>query len=564
MKLFVLTLALVLSGGCLSDATLGLQCENDADCRGGYCTYGVCVTSTPEDSGVDGADTMVVLDCDPGLTQCGAQCVDLRRSAEHCGRCGSACGPGANEEAACFGGECVRECAMGWVDLDGPEVSGCDYECTTVGDGRSDSCDGIDNDCDGLTDDEDPDASSPLCEEQAGVCQGTRQPCVSGLARGCTEQDYALQAPLYQGGDELECDGADNNCDGRVDENCCGGTDDRFEVFGAGESWRAAGFNWRGTELELIAYVDGRMVTLAVGRLSGLEEVSSWEFAPCDFDEFHVAEALDDTVYASCGSQPAGVTSEGRLETLAEASGVESVRVDGGGLGGAEAVLVTYSLTGGVQTTLARDDGTLLVEAFEPPTPHAGPAIAPITDGAVVSFAVPSGEVRLQPVDSQLEPVGLGVLVASPVWTGGGLLETEVVATAADSVVVMWANPGGGVATATWSAGDEAALAGQVLGASRVTRIDAERSQSGVLVSVITEEGLEAWLLDDAGDPVATWSHPLEQTVRSTTLGQRPVRIVTETDGRQLWLAYSAADAPAPSEGLFVIRLGTNSEALCE
>lgn len=557
----------VWSGGCLSDESLGLQCENNSDCPSGYCTYAVCVFPVVVDTGSDSeADLPVSLACDPGLTPCGDVCVDLRRSGDHCGACDELCVAGPREEAVCLGGDCVRECVFGWVDLDGAEFPGCDYECIATTGVRDDFCDGIDNDCDGLTDDADSDATSPACAEQAGVCRGTRQPCVTGLPRGCTAQDYAAQTTdLYQVGEELHCDGVDNNCDGRVDEHCCVGTDDRFEVFGAGERWVAAGFKWRGAELELVAYGGGRISTVSVGRFGGLNEIAGWDFADCAFDEFHVANEVDDTIYVSCGAEPSGVASDGRFEMIAETTAPESVRINGGGQDGVEMVLVTYAEAAGRATTLARDDGSLTVAPFTPPTAHEGPAIARVSTGGVVSFAVPDGEVRLQEVDEDLAAVGFGLTIATPAWTAESLLETGIVAGADDSVLVVWADPEGGVSTSTWEVDAEAPSRGPTLGSDLVLRLDASRSPAGVLVNAVTTEGVEVWLLAPSGEVVNSWSHVLDEVTRETTLGEQPVRIVSETDGKQLWLAFGApADAAAPSEGLFVIRLGTNSEALCE
>ncbi|MEO1255301.1 MAG: MopE-related protein, partial [Bacteroidota bacterium] len=82
-----------------------------------------------------------------------------------------------------------------------------------------------DNDCNGTVDD---DPEPVLCDNQVGACAGAVASCVSGLTNtACSEQEYRDAATAagveYEGVGLLEvlCDGIDNNCDGRVDENCC-------------------------------------------------------------------------------------------------------------------------------------------------------------------------------------------------------------------------------------------------------------------------------------------------------------------------------------------------------
>jgi hypothetical protein len=65
-------------------------------------------------------------------------------------------------------------------------------------------CDGLDNDCDGLTDE---DLGSTTCG--LGVCLHTVANCAEGAAQECD--------PLAGAGDEV-CDGLDNDCDGKTDE----------------------------------------------------------------------------------------------------------------------------------------------------------------------------------------------------------------------------------------------------------------------------------------------------------------------------------------------------------
>jgi len=84
--------------------------------------------------------------CEPGL--------DYDNDPAHCGRCNRACHfPGG--VPGCEAGECfLADCQAGFVNLDGHELTGCEYECTKVSDEDwpDANCVGssCDQDCDGL------------------------------------------------------------------------------------------------------------------------------------------------------------------------------------------------------------------------------------------------------------------------------------------------------------------------------------------------------------------------------------------------------------------------------
>ncbi len=81
---------------------------------------------------------------------------------------------------------------------------GSNYEATES------RCDGRDNDCDGQTDE----MPGPACPLQSGVCRDSRQPCLGNAGWG--DCDYGAD---YQASED-RCDNLDNDCDGSVDEGC--------------------------------------------------------------------------------------------------------------------------------------------------------------------------------------------------------------------------------------------------------------------------------------------------------------------------------------------------------
>ena len=178
--------------------------------------------------------------------------------------CDDNCGYAANEDQADQDGDLIGDVCDD--DVDGDEVPNDDDNCPLIpnfdqadadqdgtgdlcdddqdGDGDPDQsdcaptdaavhhaaveiCNGIDDDCDALTDAEDEavagDAEGdprPLCELQAGVCEGLRKPsslCVAGAWLSCGEVEYEGWAPSYDI-DQDDCDGLDDDCDGETDE----------------------------------------------------------------------------------------------------------------------------------------------------------------------------------------------------------------------------------------------------------------------------------------------------------------------------------------------------------
>ena len=117
----------------------------------------------------------------------------------------------------CGDGECVGGSTA--CRLDGLGV-----ECPTESNQANEICDDKDNDCDGFADASDPDLlvhDLQACEKGQGVCEGSTKPaslCNAGVWGACTSQTYRDHDEHYLDGEEISCDGYDNNCSGDADE----------------------------------------------------------------------------------------------------------------------------------------------------------------------------------------------------------------------------------------------------------------------------------------------------------------------------------------------------------
>ncbi len=102
----------------------------------------------------------------------------------------------------------------------------CNDKDKAIHPGAKEVCDGIDNDCNGQVDAADLKLKdvAPKCGNQKGVCAGSLRPaskCNNGKWLACDTAAYFAHHGAYENAQsEKSCDGADNNCDGKIDEGC--------------------------------------------------------------------------------------------------------------------------------------------------------------------------------------------------------------------------------------------------------------------------------------------------------------------------------------------------------
>ncbi len=122
------------------------------------------------------------------------------------------------QEGVCVGAR--QTCSGGqWVDCGDNDYL--NHNAAYEGGAFEIKCDGLDNNCDGETDNLDAALRLP-CENQNGVCAGSLRRCLNGVWLSCTADDYRAHSPVYEEAGETKCDGLDNDCDTLVDNILAG------------------------------------------------------------------------------------------------------------------------------------------------------------------------------------------------------------------------------------------------------------------------------------------------------------------------------------------------------
>ncbi|TKD01656.1 MopE-related protein [Polyangium fumosum] len=246
------------SGGCNADVltdpqncgACGVVCNLPnafSTCEAGFCVVDTCASGfvdldnqvangceykcTVSNNGDEICDT-IDNDCNGAIDEL----TDLQGDPFNCGACNAVCAY-ANASPSCVAGTCqLAECLVGYHDVNGTLGDGCEYACTETN-GGVELCDYADNDCDATVDEgfdvqTDP-ANCGTCGTNcsalypnsvgtctAGVC--AFGPCLPGHynldgieANGC---EYACTPSGAE-----TCDGADNDCNGLVDDGALPG-----------------------------------------------------------------------------------------------------------------------------------------------------------------------------------------------------------------------------------------------------------------------------------------------------------------------------------------------------
>lgn len=232
------------------ECTEDRQCTSSSICQVGQCQNGSCaLVSANEGLACDDGEKCTASDiCENGVCRgdyisgCGMEPCDGLEDGVKCND-----GDECTADDACLGGECVGLAVPGCgieedLDQDGFTVSqgDCQDENAAVYPGAPEYCDQLDNNCDGETDEACIGAPCVVsgCNSEVCSAEAVDSECLESPELACLvyttcgpfgpdnqcgwEQNQEFVdclASLCVPSEEV-CDGADNNCDGEVDEGC--------------------------------------------------------------------------------------------------------------------------------------------------------------------------------------------------------------------------------------------------------------------------------------------------------------------------------------------------------
>ena len=189
------------------------------------CEY-YCIKNTQDDASCNNKDD----DCD-GVKD---EDVNLCTSTTDCGKCGNNCvvingtsecatTAGAGEACSPANTQCkIKQCEVGWYDLDNSVATGCEYQCTPSNGGVEKCGDSLDNDCDGKIDEADDLSMDPQIGKNCfGDPDGVCGLLAAAGKTACVGNKVVCAGPnvIVEGQIQEICNGLDDDCDGQADEN---------------------------------------------------------------------------------------------------------------------------------------------------------------------------------------------------------------------------------------------------------------------------------------------------------------------------------------------------------